>query len=245
MTSIFSLDKLTEVELADFVKEHFGDTEEYQENKKRHSLINRCKKLIKEQEQICSESREMYQSIEKEQYAKAIFYGKESLKKANHNAYSLRKVLSELGYEEELISTDFPKIKLTGEIEDDILHIVLPDLLPDKVEQGEGRRYSEITYTYTSAFKNFFTKGRFPIYEQKAVLVFINYYLDEQHLKDHDNFETKQIIDILSIFLLPDDNPKWCANYMDYKMGEYNHTEIYVVPYSKFMKFFTKTLIHD
>lgn len=239
----FSLDELTEVEFDDYVKERFGETEEYKERQKRTSLIKQTNKLINEQKKITPELQAMKEALSEEQYSKAVFYGKESLKKTNHHAYALRKLLSELGYEEDLSSAVHSDIHLEGGIEEDILHIILPDLLPDKVKQGESRRYAEITHMYMVAFKEFFDKGRFPIYEQKAVLVFLNYYESEQSLKDHDNFETKQIIDILSAFLLPDDNPKWCANYMDYKMGEHNHTEIYVVPYSKFMDFFSKEMV--
>lgn len=239
---MFKLEELTEVELEDYVKQSFGHSDEYLERKKYRNLLRHYNTIIS----LCKEREDLLHLaknyLEKEKFEASIFYTKDALKKENRILYQLRNLLRQMGAGEESYGCLASPVSVTGSLENHILHLVLPELLPDKVQQGEAYRYSEITAAYLSGFQHFFSKGRFPIYEQKAVLVFVNYYQSEQDLKDHDNFETKQIIDILSAFLLPDDNPKWCAHYMDYKLGATNHTEIYVVPFSQFLPFFQTTI---
>ena len=37
--------------------------------------------------------------------------------------------------------------------------------------------------------------------------------------------------------MLLEDNPKYCSIFMDYKMGEYSHTEVDVIPDKDFIEF--------
>ena len=233
----FSFKNLPEVEFENYIKDQFGETEEYKENEKKNHLLKEFKKLLSETEKIQLGIQNTYDSIYESNYKKAAFYGSDALKKSNHVTYRIRRLLAEFGIEEELTLSAATSFDVIGQIEGEILHLILPDLLPDKVKEGESKRYAEIAHTYLTAFQKFFSSGRFPVYESKAVIVFYHYYKNEKFLKDHDNFETKQIIDILSAFLLTDDNPKWCSNFMDYRMGDTNHTEIYIVPESQFIDF--------
>lgn len=237
---MYGLSNLTDVEIETYVSESFGHTDEFKQISKKNELIKNLKTLSKEIKSLDKDIALMKDIIQVEDYDKIEVVGKGAVRKAKHCLYSTRKILTEVGYSEDLYAEYNDEMQITGTNKDGILHIILPELLPDKVAQGEGSRYDEITRLYLPAFRNFFSKGRFPIYESKAVLCFFNYYTSEQELKDHDNFETKQIIDILSTFILPDDNPKWCSHFMDYRFGDKCHTEIYVIPQSKFIEMWNK-----
>lgn len=235
---MFSIENLTDAELEQYVQDQFGQTQEYQELSKKNTLLKQSNSLIKDTEALLKPLNTQQAHLSTEEYDKAIYDGKYALQRANSIANRIRKLLSELGYEEDVFSMREESMRIEGSLMDgDVLHIILPELLPDKVLQGDTGRYAQIASTYSVAFQSFFGEKHFCIYEQKAVICFINFFTKEQELKDHDNFEVKQVIDILSAFLLPDDNPKWCANFMDYRMGEWCHTEIYVVPESKFQNF--------
>lgn len=234
---MFNLEELTDVEMEEYLVQSIGGTEEYNEKEKRDVICKAFRRAAAEEQKIGNDLKNAEFSLNDLNYSKTVFWLKCVTKKTEHFLYSVRKLILEMGDSEDIYLDDETSIQIVGERQDDILHLILPCLLPDKVKQGESSRYNEIIHAYLPAFRNFFSHGRFPVYERKAVLVFLNYYDSEQHLKDHDNFETKQIIDILAAFLLPDDNPKWCAHFMDYRMGDSCHTEIYVVPYSKFTGF--------
>lgn len=239
---MFKIDELSDVELEEYVKENIGHTEEYQLSLKKNEIIrnlNRIQSILHSTE---DDIKLMKTSVMNEDYERAAVFASSAYKKSKKCSNSICKSKEELGVEEKYNSglgdSDYTII---GDRRGDILHIILPELLPDKVQQGEQSRYEEINHTFIPAFKRFFAEGRFPVYEKKAVLCFINIYESERQLKDHDNFEIKQVIDILSAFILTDDNPKWCSHYMDYKMGkagEKCHTEIYIVPQSQFRDFF-------
>lgn len=238
---MIDINELSDVEIEQYVKESFGHTEEYKETKKKNVLIKRIDTTIKSVNALNTELRFLSDIIKYDEYEKASSIGRAALAKANRCAGSVRNITMELGIpEEEDSSTEHvhQELILSGEAQNGILRIEIPELLPDKVKQWESGEYNRIYHKYLPAFQNFFSKGRFPIYESKAVICIYSYYENETQLKDHDNFEVKPIIDILSAFLLPDDSPKWCANFMDYRMGEKCYTEIYVVPYSIFGDFF-------
>jgi len=134
----------------------------------------------------------------------------------------------------------FSQIELDGRVEDGILHIVSPVHPPKRVAVTDKSYYDEIRYVYYCAFKEFFKKIQYEIANEKAILAFYFNYTSGRELTDHDNFELKCIIDILTTYVLPDDSPKWCAHFCDYRMGERESTDIYIIPESKYIDFLVK-----
>ncbi len=129
-------------------------------------------------------------------------------------------------------------------LQHNILHIILPDLLPPRVRYDAGSKkithrvdYDYIRSSYMEAFNVEFRKGKQRIHTKQVVLVYINFYESDLLLKDHDNLDPKIITDIITQHVLIDDNPKWVAHYMDYGYADKNHTEIYVVPFEIFPNF--------
>jgi len=56
--------------------------------------------------------------------------------------------------------------------------------------------------------------------------------------RDHDNFETKQVADIVAMFTMVDDGPKYCTSIQGVATGDENKTEIYVVPKDSFPEWY-------
>ncbi len=116
------------------------------------------------------------------------------------------------------------------------LHIVFPTLLPKKIERLSNQAvYSnaDIRAIYEPAFTRFFSRGKHIIYSKKAVIIYTHIFSSQKEFKDHDNFETKIITDLITANLLLDDSPKHCAIFMDYRMGEHSHTEVDVIPFDE------------
>ena len=128
------------------------------------------------------------------------------------------------------------EISLDGER----LHIVFPSLLPKRIERQNNQAVytnADIRQMYEPAFSKFFSGRKHVIYSQKAVIVYTHFFTSEREFRDHDNFETKIITDLITANMLLDDSPKHCAIFMDYKMGEQSHTEVDVMPFEELKEF--------
>lgn len=121
-----------------------------------------------------------------------------------------------------------------------ILHILIPERLPERITKN-GHYYSNVVnQRYRKAFEKEFRQKRHAVYDEKVVIYILTHYSKEQEMKDHDNLEAKQMIDLIANYLLIDDGPKFCAQYMDYCMDERTCTEIFVVPQMYFIDFLKK-----
>jgi hypothetical protein len=150
-------------------------------------------------------------------------------------------ITTNIGYTEteETITAD--KISIEVEEQDgNILHIIFPELLPRRpknVSDYSTTQYRIERAKYQNTFSDYFKDKRYRIYDEKAVLCFIHHFCEEHNIRDHDNFDTKLIIDYLAAYILVDDSAKYCAHYMDYVMDERDYSEIYVVPQKKIIEF--------
>lgn len=153
----------------------------------------------------------------------------------------LRKIPVEEEIKENIIISDV-KVFSKIEKEKDYLHLVMNNLLPARIKNNKNRAYllRKLNQEYHKELFPYFKKGKLLIYESKVVIVIINHFSDENSIKDHDNFEIKPIIDTISSFVLPDDNPDYCAHYMDSKYSETAYSEIFVIPETSFAQFIKK-----
>lgn len=117
------------------------------------------------------------------------------------------------------------------------LHITFPDLLPRRIRKDSPYKYSDIVQMYEPSFRRYFECGKHVIYSEKAAIIYTHYFESENEFVDHDNFETKIFTDLITSHMLLDDSPKYCAIFMDYRIGEKSHTEIDVIPYAKLKDF--------
>lgn len=130
-----------------------------------------------------------------------------------------------------------PTVPLTFKRYGERLHIIFPELIPKRIKKDSVLTHRDIRAMYAPAFEDFFSTGKHKVYEEKAVIVFTHIYNAKERLIDHDNFETKPITDLITSRLLTDDSPVYCAVFSDYRIGEYTHTEVDVLPFSGFLAF--------
>jgi len=115
--------------------------------------------------------------------------------------------------------------------EDGWFKITLPGLLPSK----KARSCAFITAPLTAALMAFTRTN--PVERMKyAVVCFRHLYspnLPERAVRDNDNIEVKQVLDVIADQLLVDDNGLLCSNLYISDLGESEGTEVYVMPPGK------------
>lgn len=62
----------------------------------------------------------------------------------------------------------------------------------------------------------------------------------ERRMVDHDNYEINAVTDIVALYLLPDDSPKFCDLYYTTYRFEYDATQVFVVPKMDLVRWFAK-----
>ena len=111
----------------------------------------------------------------------------------------------------------------------------MPMLLPKK-ESGSADYIRQIMYP---AMQRFF-RGKNSNKLEDAVVVFRYVYSEERperRARDHDNIETNMVSDIVAMFTLIDDSPKYCSHFSIYALGNEERTEVYVIPNKEFCDF--------
>ena len=147
------------------------------------------------------------------------------------------------------------KIKLKGDIaldkkvyferHDDYLRVVLPEMLPRKqqydVQSGKMKYYYDIDKwkaTYYEQFAKEFEHGKYRIFTEKVSLCYIMHIAPSmaKGMGDTDNYDTKVMTDIITTFLLHDDDFLCCNYFVDIVVDEGcndvsdSFTEIIVCP---------------
>jgi len=114
------------------------------------------------------------------------------------------------------------------------LSITLPSLLPKKKQVNGGEFLLDALYFALQEFAeaNGYTKFK------ECVVCFFHAYdkkISSQKIRDYDNIETKQVLDIIAAFTMTDDSGRYCDTYHTSISGEANFTEIVVVEKDKFL----------
>ena len=113
------------------------------------------------------------------------------------------------------------------EAEEHWYRILLPGLLPKR----KAGSCAFLTGPLDSALADFGKAN--PIRRlQKAVVCFRHLYsaeLPERLVRDHDNIEVKQVLDVIADHFLVDDNGLLCTNLYTSAMGDREGTEVYVM----------------
>ena len=113
--------------------------------------------------------------------------------------------------------------------------MVIPALLPRK-ERGNT---DYIQLSLYPAMKRFRESGP-PIYFPPSVIIFrhvYNHQRPERYFRDHDNIELNAVVNVIALYLLPSDKPKWLEHYYCAARGEADATEVYLVPRDDFDRF--------
>ena len=112
--------------------------------------------------------------------------------------------------------------------------VAIPALLPSK-KKGWTDYMRESLYASLKRFFRDKDRVRYP----NCVIIFRHIYQrdrPERLIRDHDNIETKAVVDAVAFYVLFDDGPYACEHYYCSTTGDENKTEIYVVPQSDLEK---------
>lgn len=107
-------------------------------------------------------------------------------------------------------------------------YVRIPSLLPKK-SKGSA---DYITAPLYAAMGRYW-QGRQPVRYDDCVLIYRHVYdrqRPERSYRDHDNFETNRVTDIISMYVMTDDSPSHCRHYYCSAPGDGNCTEVFVVP---------------
>jgi len=121
-----------------------------------------------------------------------------------------------------------------------VVRITLPALLPGRSSARTGfvsDPLYEVVEQFIADYPNF---KRF---DKCTIWVTHVYDWDlptEGRIRDFDNLELKEIIDIINPFLLKDDSPKWCSIYQDMEKGDTDATHILIMKDHQFARYFAR-----
>ena len=117
--------------------------------------------------------------------------------------------------------------------EDGILEITLPCLLPKRKQRRSTEFLIDPLYFTLDSYA---MNHKLPHFEQ-CVVCFSNVYnreLPARRARDYDNLELKQILDVVSAFVMVDDTGLLCDAYNTTELGESDCTRITVMGKERF-----------
>ena len=117
--------------------------------------------------------------------------------------------------------------------EDGLLEITLPCLLPKR----QKRQSSEFLIDPIYAALSQYAKGHPMPQFRHCVVCFSPVYCHEQperRVRDYDNLELKQLLDVVSSFIMVDDSGLLCDAYNTTELGETDCTRIFIMAQGQF-----------
>lgn len=122
---------------------------------------------------------------------------------------------------------------------DEILEITLPCLLPKRKQRQSTEFLIDPIYFTLS---NYADSHKLPTFNH-CVVCFSHIYneaLPLRRVRDYDNLELKQILDVISTFVMDDDTGLLCDAYNTTEIGEINCTRITVMDTNRFSEWLKK-----
>ena len=123
--------------------------------------------------------------------------------------------------------------------EDGILEITLPSLLPKRRQRKSTEFLIDPLYFTLSSYAD---NHKLPSFEQ-CVVCFSHVYDKEcslRRIRDYDNLELKQILDVVSTFVMMDDTGLLCDAYNTTELGESDCTRITVMEKERFAEWLNR-----
>lgn len=123
--------------------------------------------------------------------------------------------------------------------EDGILEITLPCLLPKRKQRKSTEFLIDPLYFTLSSYADNHSLPHF----EECVVCFSHIYdkeLSSRRIRDYDNLELKQILDVVSTFVMVDDTGLLCDAYNTTEFGESDCTRITVMEKERFTEWLNK-----
>ena len=117
--------------------------------------------------------------------------------------------------------------------EDGLLEITLPCLLPKRQKRQSSEFLIDPIYAALSQYAKSHAMPQF----RHCVVCFSHVYCHEQperRVRDYDNLELKQLLDVVSAFIMVDDSGLLCDAYNTTELGETDCTRIFIMAQGQF-----------
>lgn len=124
-------------------------------------------------------------------------------------------------------------------VQDGVLEITLPCLLPKRKQRQSTEFLIDPLYFTLSQYAD---NNELPKFQQ-CVVCFSHIYSEKFHsrrIRDYDNLELKQLLDVLSTFIMEDDTGLLVDAYNTTEIGEADCTRIFVMRKEHFTKWLTE-----
>ncbi len=123
--------------------------------------------------------------------------------------------------------------------EDGILEITLPSLLPKRKQRRSTEFLVDPLYFTLSSYADNHNLPRF----KECVVCFSHVYdekLSSRRVRDYDNYELKQLLDVISSFVMEDDTGILCDAYNTTEIGTSDCTRITIMTKECFPEWYKK-----
>lgn len=117
--------------------------------------------------------------------------------------------------------------------QDGVLEVTLPCLLPKRKQRQSTEFLIDPIYFTLSQYADSHTLPKF----EHCVVCFSHIYSEElplRRIRDYDNLELKQLLDVISTFIMNDDTGLLCDAYNTTEIGETDCTRISVMDKERF-----------
>ncbi len=125
------------------------------------------------------------------------------------------------------------------EMNDGIMEITFPSLMPKRKQWQSSEFLIDPLYFAL----NDYCDHRIPEKFKECVVCFVSVYckdLPNRRIRDYDNVELKQALDVIGTFLLEDDSGRLCDVYNSTELGETDCTRIFIMRKERFPKWLGK-----
>lgn len=134
---------------------------------------------------------------------------------------------------EEYLPAAAAMMGITIEEQDGVMQITLPGLLPKRKRKPSAEFLLD---PFSAALSQYAKAHAMPRYEHCVVCFssIYNHEVPERRVRDYDNLEMKQLLDVAASYLLVDDSGLLCDAYMTTELGETDCTRIFIMDSDRF-----------
>ena len=128
---------------------------------------------------------------------------------------------------------------ITVNCEDRVLEVTLPCLLPKRKQRQSDEFLLDPLYFVLDQYAR---EHPLPYYRD-CVVCFAQVYdraLPDRRIRDYDNLSEKQLLDLLSSFVMADDTGLLCDAYNTAELGDQDCTKIYIMEKQRFPQWLTE-----
>lgn len=133
----------------------------------------------------------------------------------------------------EYMKSSAQKQNIRIEESDGIVEITFPGLMPKRKQWQNSEFLIDPLYFALNDYTDHYTPVKF----RECVVCFVNIYckdLPSRRIRDYDNVELKQALDVISTFFMVDDSGQYCDAFHTSRFGEDDATQIFILKKSDF-----------